>query len=116
MSAQVRVQRESESSPALPGPALRSALSREQAEDTASLLRVVSDPTRLQLLSLIHHRSDGRAKVGELTAALGLRQPTVSHHLKVMTDAGIVARDPVGREVWYTIVPTRLAAIADLLR
>lgn len=99
-----------------PGPALRAALSREQAEDTASILRVVSDPTRLQLLSLIHERETGRARVGELTRALELRQPTVSHHLKVMTEAGIVHRDPVGREVWYSIVADRLTAIADLLR
>jgi len=99
-----------------PGPALRTTLSREQAEDTATLLRVVSDPTRLQLLSLIHHSADERARVADLTRALGLRQPTVSHHLKVMTEAGIVTRDPVGREVWYSIVPVRLHAIADLLR
>lgn len=97
-------------------PALRAVLSREQAEDTASLLRVVSDPTRLQILSLVHHSVDGRARVADLTASLGLRQPTVSHHLKVMAEAGIVEREPVGREVWYEIVPSRLDAIADLLR
>ncbi|WP_197522481.1 ArsR/SmtB family transcription factor [Occultella aeris] len=104
--------------PAGPGPggALRSALSREQAEDTASLLRVVSDPTRLQILSLIHHSVEERARVADLTRALGLRQPTVSHHLRVLTEAGILSREPVGREVWYGIVPDRLAAIADLLR
>ncbi|GAB4086287.1 metalloregulator ArsR/SmtB family transcription factor [Myceligenerans cantabricum] len=97
-------------------PALRSALSREQAEGTAALLRVVSDPTRLQLLSLIHHSEEGRARVADLTRVLGLRQPTVSHHLKVMNEAGVLSRDPVGREVWYAIVPDRLDAIADLLR
>ena len=97
-------------------PALRATLSREQAEDTAALLRVVSDPTRLQILSLVHHSEDGRARVADLTRALGLRQPTVSHHLKVMNEAGIVSRDPVGREVWYAIVPERLDAVADLLR
>ncbi|RPF23411.1 ArsR/SmtB family transcription factor [Myceligenerans xiligouense] len=97
-------------------PALRSALSREQAEGTAALLRVVSDPTRLQILSLIHHSEEGRARVADLTRALGLRQPTVSHHLKVMNEASVLSRDPVGREVWYAIVPDRLDAIADLLR
>jgi ArsR family transcriptional regulator len=102
--------------PAQPRPALRAALSREQAEDTAALLRVVSDPTRLQILSLVHHSEDGRTRVADLTRTLGLRQPTVSHHLKVMNEAGIVSRDPVGREVWYAIVPERLDAIADLLR
>jgi len=95
---------------------LRSTLSREQAEDTAALLRVVAGSTRLQLLSLIHHSPGGRARVTELTAALGLRQPTVSRHLKVMAEAGILDRHPVGREVWYQIDASRLSAIADLLR
>lgn len=97
-------------------PVLRSTLSREQADDTAALLRVVSDSTRLQLLSLIHHSPDGRARVTELTDALGLRQPTISHHLKMMTEAGILCREPAGRGVWYSIDSSRLSAIADLLR
>lgn len=102
--------------PTAPSPALRSALTREQAEDTAQVLSVVSNAVRLQILSLIHHSLDQRARVVDLTNALGLRQPTVSHHLKIMTEAGIVTRDPVGREVWYEIVPQRLSAIGDLLR
>ncbi|WP_216849197.1 ArsR/SmtB family transcription factor [Pimelobacter simplex] len=96
--------------------ALRPALTKEQAEDTAQMLSVVSNPTRLQILSLIHHSPSGTARVADLTAVLELSQPTVSHHMKVMHGAGIVAREPVGREVWYSIVPARLAAIADLLR
>lgn len=82
----------------------------------AALLRVVSEPTRLQLVSLIHESPAGSARVADLTRALGLRQPTVSHHLKVMAEAGVVTREPVGREVWYSIVPSRITAIADLLR
>lgn len=96
--------------------ALRPALTKEQAESTAQMLSVVSNPTRLQILSLIHHSADGRARVADLTTALELRQPSISHHMKVMTEAGIVSREPSGREVWYAIVPDRLAAIADLLR
>lgn len=80
------------------------------------MLSVVSNPTRLQILSLIHHSPDGHARVVDLTTVLELRQPTVSHHMKVMTEAGIVARQPIGREAWYSIVPERLSAIADLLR
>lgn len=90
-------------------------LGRTQAVDTASLLRVVSDPTRLQLLSLIHHSPEGRARVADLTRALGLRQPTVSHHLRVMTEAGVLHREPTGREAWYSIEAERLQAISDLL-
>ena len=77
---------------------------------------MVSDPTRLQLLSLIHESVDGRARVVDLTRALGLRQPTVSHHVGLMADAGVLRRSPVGREVWYSIEVERLSAIADLLR
>lgn len=80
------------------------------------MLSVVSSAVRLQILSLIHHSVDEKARVVDLTKALGLRQPSVSHHLKVMTEAGILVREPVGREVWYAIVPNRLTAIADLLR
>lgn len=96
--------------------ALRPALTKEQAEDTAQLLSVVSNSTRLQILSLIHHSEDAKARVADLTVALELRQPSVSHHMKVMTEAGILSREPSGREVWYAIVPERLSAIADLLR
>lgn len=80
------------------------------------MLRVVSDATRLQILSLIAASEDGRARVTELTAVLGLRQPTVSHHLKLLAEAGVVQREPQGRDVWYEIVPSRIDAIADLLR
>lgn len=95
---------------------LRVALSRQQAEDTAGLLRVVSDAARIRLLSLIYNSVDGSARVTDLTEAMGLTQPTVSRHLKIMTEAGILHRDPVGREVWYSIDSDRLSAIADLLR
>lgn len=106
-----------EQAPALGlAPVLRPALTKEQAESTAQMLSVVSNPTRLQILSMIHHSPDGRARVADLTAALELRQPSVSHHMKVMTESGILHREPVGREAWYSIQPERLAAIADLLR
>lgn len=95
---------------------VRATLSRQQAEDTATVLRVVSDPTRLQILSLIHSSADQRVRVTELTIALELRQPTVSHHLKMLTEAGVLVREPVGRDVWHRINAARLDAIADLLR
>ncbi|MBU4336411.1 MAG: metalloregulator ArsR/SmtB family transcription factor [Actinobacteria bacterium] len=82
----------------------------------ASLLRVVSDPTRLQLLSLIQHSPDEHVRVADLARALDLRQPTVTHHLNVLDEAGIVVRERHGREVWCQIVPERIEEIADLLR
>ncbi len=91
-------------------------MSRQEAESTGALLRVVSDASRLQLLSLIHNSRDGEARVADLARALGLRSPTVSYHLRMLGEAGVVSRDPRGRDVWYSIVPERLASIADLLR
>ncbi|WP_407319586.1 metalloregulator ArsR/SmtB family transcription factor [Isoptericola halotolerans] len=99
-----------------PTPGLRLTLSRELAESTAAVLRVVSDPTRLQILGILRASPDGAARVSDLTRALGLRQPTVSHHVKVMREAGILNRRPEGREVWYAIDPARLDAVGDLLR
>ncbi|MQA81771.1 MAG: metalloregulator ArsR/SmtB family transcription factor [Streptosporangiales bacterium] len=91
-------------------------LDRDDAERLARLLKVVSDPTRLQLLSMISDSPSGEACVCDLTEPLGLRQPTVSHHLRMMVDAGILQREKRGIWAWYSIAPDRLAAIADILR
>lgn len=96
--------------------ALRPVLSRAQAEATAQMLGVVSNPTRLQILSLIDIAPNGRTRIADLTPVLQLRQPSVSHHMKVMTEAGILSREPVGREAWYSIVPDWVEVIRDLLR
>ncbi|MQA02268.1 MAG: metalloregulator ArsR/SmtB family transcription factor [Streptosporangiales bacterium] len=91
-------------------------LDRDDAERLARLLKVVSDPTRLQLLSMISDSPTGEACVLDLTEPLGLRQPTVSHHLKMLVEAGILQREKRGSWVWYSIVPDRLTAVADILR
>src|SRR3712207_2258136 len=67
-------------------------LSAEQARDLAGTLKAIADPARLRLLSMISAHVDGEACVCDLTAPLGLSQPTVSHHLKVLLDAGLVTR------------------------
>lgn len=92
-----------------------SALDRDAAEALARTFRAVSDPTRLQILSFIHESADGEAMVTEITAFLGLRQPTVSHHLKVMAEDGLLVRRQDGRTAWFSITPERRTAIADLL-
>ncbi|HSP53408.1 MAG TPA: metalloregulator ArsR/SmtB family transcription factor [Cryobacterium sp.] len=97
-----------------PEPA-RSVLDRDAAEVLAKTLRTIADPTRLQLLSLMHGSPDGEATVGDLAERLGLRQPTVSHHLRIMIDDGLLVREQRGRNVWYAISPDRHSAIADLL-
>lgn len=91
-------------------------LPRAAAEGLARTLRVVADPTRLQLLSVVIDSTDGRATIGQLADALGLRQPTVTHHARILVEDGVLRRERVGKFVWLSIAPDRLPAIADLLR
>lgn len=91
-------------------------LGRSQAERLAGMLKAVADPTRLQLISLIKASPDGEACVCDLTAPLGLRQPTVSHHLKVLVEAGLLVRERRATWVWYALVPGALDSLGELLR
>ncbi|HEV7171411.1 metalloregulator ArsR/SmtB family transcription factor [Pedococcus sp.] len=93
-----------------------SAMGRAQAEATAYLLKAVADPARLQLLSLIRASKDQEACVCDLTPAVGLSQPTVSHHLKVLTEAGLVTRERRGTWAWFRLVPRRLEDLAAIFR
>lgn len=101
---------------AAPDGQVTGSLSRDDAERIARLLRSVSDPTRLQLLSMIRASPSGEACVIDLTAPLGLTQPTVSHHLKILVDVGLLRREKRGLWAWYSLVPERLEAIASVLR
>ena len=94
--------------------ALGAPLRREQADELALLLKAVADPVRLQLLSIIRSSQDCEACVCDLTDAVGLSQPTVSHHLKVLTDAGLVMRERRGSWAWFTLVPERLAEVSGI--
>jgi ArsR family transcriptional regulator, arsenate/arsenite/antimonite-responsive transcriptional repressor len=96
-------------------PLLTAPLGQDAAERLAAAFRVVADPTRLRLLSLIASRPDGEACVCDLVAPLGLSQPTVSHHLKVLHEAGLLARSRRGVWVYYRILPERLQALRDAL-
>lgn len=77
-------------------------------------LRLVTDPTRLRILELVLGEPDGRALVGRLADELGLRQPTVSHHVKALSDAGILVREPEGRRVWYSVAPDHLDRVSEV--
>ena len=90
-------------------------LSADGAVTLAGLLKALADPTRLRLLSMIQSHAGGEACVCELTEPLGLTQPTVSHHLKVLTDAGVIEREKRGVWAYYRAVPTTLQRIADLI-
>lgn len=89
-------------------------LTREQAETNATLLKAVADPVRLRLLSIIRDSDAGEACVCDLTPAVGLAQPTVSHHLKVLTEAGLIEREKRGTWAWFRLVPSRVEDIRSI--
>ena len=85
------------------------------AERIATVLKALAEPTRIRLISLIAARSGAEACVCDLTDPVGLSQPTVSHHLKTLVDAGILTREQRGRWAYFTVVPDALDAIGTLL-
>src|SRR5215475_9113013 len=89
-------------------PLLREPLTATQAVDLARILKALADPTRLRLVSMVAAHEGGEACVCDLTEPLGLTQPNVSHHLKVLTDAGIFSRDKRGVWAYYSLVPGAL--------
>lgn len=82
---------------------------------SAEMLAVLADPTRARIVQLIHSSPDGRALVGRLADDLALRQPTVSHHMKVLHDERVVVREPEGRRVWYSLNPDLTDRLVGLL-
>jgi ArsR family transcriptional regulator len=96
-------------------PILRDRLPAREAEEMAAALRVIADPARLRILSLIANAEAGEACVCDLTDPLGLSQPTVSHHLKVLTEAGLLERDQRGRWAFYRLLPARLDVVRRAL-
>jgi ArsR family transcriptional regulator, arsenate/arsenite/antimonite-responsive transcriptional repressor len=90
-------------------------LHRADAEQFARLLKALSDPTRLQILSLIEDSPGREACVCDLTASFEMTQPAISHHLKVLVDAGVLHRDKRGSWAWYSLVPAQLETIHRLL-
>ncbi|WP_051317609.1 ArsR/SmtB family transcription factor [Arthrobacter sp. CAL618] len=94
----------------------RGPLDRASAEVLARTLRALADPTRIQLLSMIIGSTGGRVSVKELVDQLNFSQPTISHHLRIMYDEGILDREQSGRKVWYSIASAYRTSISDLLR
>jgi ArsR family transcriptional regulator len=94
---------------------LQGELSKNDAEDLASLFKALGDPVRLRLLSFIAAQPEGEACVCHVTAPMSLSQPTVSHHLKLLHDAGLLDREKRGAWVYYRIVPDRLESIRAAL-
>ncbi|HEY1116771.1 MAG TPA: metalloregulator ArsR/SmtB family transcription factor [Acidimicrobiales bacterium] len=96
-------------------PVTESLLGEAEAEELAALLKVLADPARLRLLSMVATSETGEACACDLVEPLGRSQPTVSHHLSMLVDAGLLTRDKRGRWAWYRIVPERLAMLRDVL-
>jgi ArsR family transcriptional regulator len=96
-------------------PLLREPISARQAAELAGLLKALADPARLRLVSMVAAHEGGEACVCDLTEPLGLTQPTVSHHLKVLVDAGIFAREKRGVWAYYSLVPGAMDALSAML-
>jgi ArsR family transcriptional regulator len=92
-------------------PLSREPLSQGQAEQIAPLLKALADPVRLRLLSIVASHEGGEACVCDLTDCFELSQPTISHHLKVLHEAGLLDREKRGTWVYYRV---RSAALTDL--
>jgi ArsR family transcriptional regulator len=93
---------------------LEAPLGPEDAAGLAGMFAALADPARLRLLSLIAAQPGGQCAC-DLVEPLGKSQPTVSHHLKVLYEAGLVDREKRGTWVWYRVVPERLAALRAAL-
>jgi len=96
-------------------PLLREPITDGQAADLARLLKALADPTRLRLVSMVAAHDGGEACVCDLTEPLGLTQPTISHHLKILVEAGIFTRDKRGVWAYYALIPSALDALSAVL-
>ena len=96
-------------------PVLEGRLTKNEADQLAETFKAVADPARLRLLNFIAAQPSGEACVCYLMKPLGLSQPTVSHHLKILFDAGLLDRERRGTWVYYRIVPERLTMLRDAL-
>jgi ArsR family transcriptional regulator, arsenate/arsenite/antimonite-responsive transcriptional repressor len=90
-------------------------LSQAQADQIVPLLKALADPVRLRLLSLVASHTGGEACVCDLNEAFDLSQPTISHHLKVLHDAGLLDREKRGVWAYYRVRTDALASVAALI-
>src|SRR5215212_1458870 len=101
--------------PACCAPLLSTVLEEAQATELAATFKVLGDPVRLRLLSLIATATAGTACSCDLEGPVGKSQATVSHHLAVLAEAGLITKQKVGRWVNCTVVPERLAELRAVL-
>jgi ArsR family transcriptional regulator, arsenate/arsenite/antimonite-responsive transcriptional repressor len=96
-------------------PVVRELIQPAEAETLASGFKALADPTRLRIISLVAAHAAAEACVCELTDPVGLSQPTVSHHLKILVDAGILTREQRGKWAYYRLVPETLNRLGTLI-
>jgi ArsR family transcriptional regulator, arsenate/arsenite/antimonite-responsive transcriptional repressor len=96
-------------------PLTKEPLTADVAERIAPLLKALADPVRLRLLSLVASHGDGEACVCDLNDAFDLSQPTISHHLKVLHESGLLDRSKRGVWVYYRVHPEALADLGALI-
>lgn len=99
----------------LPGALLREPLTAAVATEMAIKLKALADPVRLQLFSAIASHAGGEACVCDISADIEVSQPTISHHLKVLRDAGLLTSQRRASWVYYAVVPGALATLAVLV-
>lgn len=97
-------------------PVTGGVLAVEDAQRLSRMFKALGDPTRVRLLSMISAQSGGEACVCDLTEPVGLSQPTVSHHMKQLVDAGLVTREQRGKWAYYAIVPEVLSVLSNALK
>ncbi len=96
-------------------PLLKGRITAEDTSYLAAIFRVLGEPARLQILSLISAQPSQEVCACELVETLGLAQPTVSHHLKVLYEAGLLTKERRGTWIYYRILPEKLAMLRDAL-
>ena len=95
-------------------PLAREPMTEEQAQQVAPLLKALADPVRLRLMSMVLSHAGGEACVCDLTPAFDLSQPTISHHLKVLHESGLLDRERRGVWVYYKARPEAMSAMVTL--
>ncbi|WP_280235850.1 ArsR/SmtB family transcription factor [Nocardia cyriacigeorgica] len=96
-------------------PRLRPPMTGETAVELAAVFKALADPVRLRLLSAIAARAGGEACVCDLSAGIDVTQPTISHHLKVLREAGLLTSERRASWVYYRVVPHALTRLAEVL-
>ena len=96
-------------------PVTAGVLDETDAEELAAMFKALADPARLRLLSMVASSSAGEVCACDLVGPSGKSQPTVSHHMAMLVDAGLVTREKRGKWAWYSVVPERLAGLRNVL-